>query len=295
VLEGDLVEGRNYQLYFRAQGYGTYESDFQTLRKSSEPGEIGYEFENIETDLIGEEIPGLKFYADVSLDPSNTIYYKFDILETYKFRTAYDEIFVIRNGVMSDLPADSLNQVCYITERNPGIYLLSGKNLGDIELERFPLHFVSNRQPHLLLGYSMELRIMTLSEEAYNYWNNQKNVLEESGGLFETQPPSNITNIYNIDDNEEQVLGFFGVSSVSSSRIFIQERILDEYEVLPYCEPTPVDGNYLTRLFRFGKGVAYFVFMPDSQGVPRYHVIIRSCFDCTVFKGSTTEIPDFWE
>jgi hypothetical protein len=293
--EGDISAGRSYQLTFVTPEGKRYASDFEEMLLSPEAGEIYYEFENMETEVPGEVVPGLQFYTRFNADGEFSEFYKIEVLETYEFHTAFQEIFWLHDGAFGSLPDDSLRPVCYLTEKVSDIFLFSGTYLDVNQIDRYPLHFVSNRTQKLLNGYSPELRILALTGEAHNYWKNQQKILQESGGLFESQPPTIQGNIYCLDDPDEQVLGYFGASTVTGNRIYIPSGILDQYSIQRYCEPTPIDGLYYQRLVRIGTGTTFFIYFIDPNGVFRLHIVTKKCFDCTAFPYSTTMKPEYWE
>ncbi len=293
--ENEVQTGRAYKLVFVTPEGRVYESDFEEMSPAPEPKNIYYESEIMDTREIGEEISGLRFYTDFDDAGGETSYYKLEIWETYEFHTRFQEVYWMYNGVFGDLPIDSLVSVCYITEKVNDIFLISGKNLLENKVDNFPLNFVSNQTQRLRYGYSPELRILGLSEAAYTYWNSQKEILEESGGLFEKQPPSAVGNIYSLDDPAEKVIGYFGASGVKSTRIFLPENILPQYDIQQYCEPAPMPDFYMQRLRRMGQGFAFFVYYPDQNGVETLHIVTKPCFNCLAFDGSTDEKPEYWE
>lgn len=293
--EGDVEAGRLYKVLFITPEGKSYESDWEKMCPSAEPGEFQYDYAQKDTREIGVQLPGLQFSVDFEADGArDTVYYKLEVWETWKFRTAYTHAVWFNNGFLGDMPDDSIRPLCYVTDKVPDIFLISTDKLLDNTLEDYPLHFVGNNSQRLLGGYSPELRVYGLSEGAYRYWKNLREIMEESGSLFESQPPVYHSNVYSVDDPDEVVLGYFGASEIKKKRIFIPPKILDHYEIPLYCEPGIVPSLYFQRLFRFGKGIVYFVYYPDPL-TGSLHFAIKSCFDCTALEGSTIEKPDFWE
>lgn len=296
--EGDVVEGRSYKLNFVTSDGNSYESEWEKMQGSALPANLRYEYDTEETNEIGGEIPGLKFYTDFEVDDDagTPRYFKLVVMETYMFRTAYTEVLWFYNGLFGYLPVDSIRSMCYITEKVSDIYVLSTENLVSSKIDNYPLHFVGNRTQRLLNGYSPQVRVLGLSAGAYTYWKNLKEILEESGSLFETQPPASYSNIYAVDNPEEIVLGYFGASAVETTRSFVPPKVLDSYEIPVYCEPGVLPTYYFQRLERMGQGLAYFVYYPDAfTGAMVLHSVVKACFDCTTYDGSTTVKPDYWE
>ncbi len=293
--EGEVRTDNSYKLIFVTPEGMRYESEYERILPVPPVGELRYEQELMDTREIGVKTRGLRFYIDIDAGADYTEYFKVDIIETYKFHTYTQDVYWFHNGVISEIPPDSVRPECYITKKASGIFLAGTKNLAEKKLPDFPLHFVSNQTQRLLHGYSPEVRLMSLSAAAHNYWDNQRSILEESGGLFEIQPPVVSGNIYNTDNPEEKVLGYFGASSVTTTRIFIHKGTMEDFDIEPYCEPAIIPSFGLQRLYRMGQGVRYFTYAYTPEGAWTLHYISRDCFDCTVFDGSTIEKPEFWE
>jgi hypothetical protein len=59
------------------------------------------------------------------------------------------------------------------------------------------------------LGYLLRINQHSLSSQAYDYWNKVSQAVSLSGGLFEAPPGEIGGNIFNINDPEEKVHGYF--------------------------------------------------------------------------------------
>jgi hypothetical protein len=69
--------------------------------------------------------------------------------------------------------------------------------------------------------YSIFIKQYSISDNEFGFWNNLKRVNESVGDIFALQPFPVISNIRNINEPEERILGFFQVSAVKQKRIFI--------------------------------------------------------------------------
>jgi hypothetical protein len=291
---GELQPGRFYKLVMISAEGRIYESEFTEMLPFAEDCSLKYQKDSIETRDIGVSVPGLQFYSDFSSGEEGTRFYKADIWETWEFHTLYNEAYWIRQGILELVPQDSIREICYRRSKVPDIFIIDTRNLVEKKIPDYPLHFVSNQTQRLKYGYMAELRILSLTETAYRYWENQKLILEESGGLLDRQPPENLTNIYSLHDPYEKVIGFFGASSVSSQRIFLPRGVLSEFDIEPYCVPIPLKSYTLNQLYRNHLRISYFVNVGRRDNPPNLYKASKDCFDCTVFTGSTTEIPEHW-
>ncbi|MBX2964534.1 MAG: DUF4249 domain-containing protein [Cyclobacteriaceae bacterium] len=108
---------------------------------------------------------------------------------------------------------------------------------------------------HFFDKYHLEVQQLSLSEEAYDFWDLVEKQQNGNADLFQPNAIKIRGNMYCVDNPDEEVLGFFGVSGVASISMFIP---VDE---VPYA---------------FG----------DIEIVP------YSCL--AYFKNSTTQQPVFW-
>jgi hypothetical protein len=159
-------------------------------------------------------------------------------------------------------------------------------NLVKNEKKRIPLHYVLPTSGKLDVKYSCMVYQYALSEKAYNYWHQKKIDLQESEGLYTTQPGQSKSNIVNINDPEETILGYFWASSRTEKRIFFGGPF-ENYRI-PKCVLDTLGGPPTEPPYP-----AYFWLLGTSIS-SLYLVGHQRCFDCRS-KGGTLTKPDFWE
>ena len=129
-----------------------------------------------------------------------------------------------------------------------------------------------------------------MGPEGFHYWNELGAIRQGQGTLFDKQPALLQSNICNIEDEDEKVLGFFTMSGVQEVR-GIAEDIpgLDHSPNPYYC--LPVDrgpGSSSPQKFP-----SYFA-RATYDGVTVYAQVNHHCVDCREYKGSSAVKPDFW-
>ena len=68
-----------------------------------------------------------------------------------------------------------------------------------------------------------QVQQMSLSKEAYLFWNNVKTESDPSNNApYDTPPTPLIGNVYNVNDPSDYVLGYFEVSGVSIATIIVK-------------------------------------------------------------------------
>jgi hypothetical protein len=186
--------------------------------------------------------------------------------------------------------------------------LPGGENNISKEQIQFIPPLISDRLTH---EYSIEVKQYSVSKKEFDFWNNLKKVNESGGDIFDSQPYPVISNIQNVKDAGEMVLGYFEVSAVEKKRIFITARELDPL-LLPHytydcAEIARSPQDYVSNgtiakpptfneIYQMFMGGGDFVFIEPrytASGTLAQLVFARKiCSDCGL-TGSVIK-PDFW-
>lgn len=94
--------------------------------------------------------------------------------------------------------------------------LINGKNLIKQGIAQIPYDET--------IPYYMQIKQLSLSREAYNYWLSVDAQANNSGGIFDVAPGKIRGNIKNLSDETLPMLGFFQVSAVSQKIVYIQRN-----------------------------------------------------------------------
>jgi len=122
--------------------------------------------------------------------------------------------------------------------------LVDGKKIARIPLMTFPY---DSRLP-----YFVQAEQYSLNETAYEFWSTASDLINNSGGVFDKPPVTVKGNVFNITDPDEQVLGYFGASSVKVKAVFFRRDHIPSfpYSSIPQyssdnsnrCEPCEESG-----------------------------------------------------
>ncbi len=280
-----LETGRKYKLRVTAGG-SEYESKYETMLACPAVDNVYYEIERKETTDPENPLYGIQIYTDLNPRSGDARNYRWELEETWEYHSEYP-IRIYWNGKEMIYLTVATDSLFYCWDSGPIYEIYTGtiKNITSNSLFRIPLNYVSNETSRLKVKYSILVKQYSLSDTAYDYWSQLQSLSQETGGLYETQPPQVRGNISNINDDNEIVLGNFNVSGLSEKRIFISEKF-NFFPVSYFCEPYyPEMGVIL------GKQPVYFLLI--AQDI-RLWLANRECFDCTLL-GGTTEKPDYWE
>jgi hypothetical protein len=155
-------------------------------------------------------------------------------------------------------------KVCYTRRETDAekIFIFSGEKLTEGYL---PLHNIGSKR--INNGYEFVYRHYynvyqySITKEAFDFWNRIEKITAPKGNIFDLPPATIHGNIYNVDDEDELVGGYFEAASLGIARKFIYAD-----DLLPYIiEP---------RYTYCGTGI---------------------CCNCLLINGAATEKPDYWE
>jgi hypothetical protein len=286
LLDGDFLQtGMSYRLHVITPDGNEYESDFEVLQPVPEIDSVYF---LVEPDPDAEENGsrdgmGIRFYLDFTYDSDAYRYIRWEMVETYEFRNP-----PLYLKVPGSIPDSSRWRRCWITNEVPDIFTLSLDNLKKGRYIKKQLNYVANipREQKLHWRYSLLVRQYSLSQEAFQYWDELKTTSQELGTFFDRQPAILKSNMCNIRDDDEAVLGYFNMSGVREMRVFVQyiQGINTERDP-EYCEIKTLKSGGIGDLI----GVCTNIDGEEICGsVPMY------CVDCRLLKNSTHIRPDFW-
>jgi hypothetical protein len=277
VFQG--VTGRKYVLHISSNNH-FYESEPMEM-KPVPPIDSAYaDLEYNDSYSLGQVVPGYQVYLNTH-DPLNlSRFYRWEFEETWEFRLPY-------------MYPSIINRICWKSGYSNKIYIKNTSALKENRITRYPLNFITTETDRLKVKYSILLKQYSLNEDEYLYWEKLQKTTENVGGLYDMVPVSIQGNIHCIDNPEEKVLGFFSVSSVSSNRIFIKNKLIDFPDFYRKC---PIDtvpaGQFIPNL-----GVFVFIIVRLNDWPPTFKTFYvltdkKECIDCSL--NGTNKMPDYW-
>jgi hypothetical protein len=303
--------GKTYRLNIKTSDGNEYESDSCTMMPVPEIDSIYY---GREVQLSGNQSiarPGLSVYLETKPGIDDKYFLRWEFEETWKFGIPLPTLYnyISEKNILQISPA-YVKQYCYKSARSGGI--ITGAILtGQSNLKKQPVQFISTElSDRLTIRYSILIKQYSVSQKEYDYWNDLRQVNETNGDIFGPQPFSVVSNIKNVNDPTEQVLGYFQVSAMEQKRKFI-----DYNETLPLDLPNynygcqriskgPVDYSFgfsppptfddVYEMF-MSKGIYTFIepVLDQSGDLFRLSFTTNECANCE--KTGTSKKPDFWQ
>jgi len=263
------------------------QSDFDTLLACPAVESVYYELEKHEGNNPQDITRGAQFYLDYKGSNTDSRNMHWELVETYEYRSMYAREWVYDGEVHHIVPSDFSLMYCWKTAQISQIFTLTTSNLNENAYSKLPLHFVNNKSVRFEYGYSLLVKQFSLTNAAFNYWDQMRQNSQLGGSLYETQPLAIKGNINNLSDPDQEVLGYFGASQLKTQRIFTTNPGL-ELEYNSSCSPTALrmglreidPSNYPAYLL--GDEVSYSLVWLNEE-----------CVDCTS-RGGINVKPDFW-
>lgn len=263
-------------------------STFDTLPRGPEIDSVYYLRDEKLYNPAAQPVMGIQFYLNLHAAPTDSRFYKWDVIETYEYHALYPLEWYYDGVVHHVTPPDYSRMVCWRTIKIPDIFTLTTENLTENRYDGYPLHFVNNLTTKLAYGYSLLVRQFALTPEAFTYFENLNINSNPEGGLYDKQPLAIQGNFQNITHPDKDVLGFFAASASSSKRIFVYP--IPDLPLMydPYCDPTPLRNGL--KVIKSKDYPAYL--LGNAQGYSLTWME-NECVDCTQL-GGVTEKPSFW-
>lgn len=275
------VVGRKYQLRIKANDQNFSTDTYVSFPMEMKPVPLidSVYYEKVTLKMRGDGVPqeeGCQIYLDTHDPQGKCKFYRWTFSETWQI----------------NLPYPTEKNVCWTSENSTTIKIKTTTSVSEDRVSGYPLHFIANNSDRLEVKYSLLARQFSLSEEEFDYWSRLKSVSEETGGLYDIIPASVNGNIFNTDNPNELVLGFFSVSAVSARRLFIEVPFAGQPNLYYHCV---TDTSFVMNPDSIpGINQNIWLLLRYDYGMPPYILLSRNkkCADCTT-RGTNIE-PSFW-
>jgi len=248
--------GKNYKISVVTPEEKRYESAFEEIIPVPQPDSINAVYVereelNSSNNMVITEY--MQFLINTPLDRPDgkgKVHLKWEFFGDYEFRTLPTPVF-------------EETMVCYISQRlgQGTSQVFNGVEAAGVKLyNQMILETAINSR--FSFGFLITVYQQSITENAYNYWEKVKETTSLSGGMFEASPGKIKGNITNIDNLNEEVLGFFFVSDQTIIRRLVK----------------PSEANYPVG---------------TCHG-QRWRRSDEICRDCLTRENSTLEIPKGW-
>jgi hypothetical protein len=257
---------------------------------------------------------GMFIYVD-SFDPTGqSKYYRYEYEETYKIIAPFwsaEEAYIVSplpNPEVATRAKTREERVAYNTNLSNTIIQENTTEFGEDRVNKFPVRFINRENYILSHRYSILVRQYVQNRAAFSYYETLE-ALSGTESLFSQRQSGFLEGNIKSDSNpEEEVVGFFQVSTVSEKRIFFNYTDFFPGENLPkyptdcflVSPPIITETGASPLLIAIELETLKYVEDYDQQTNPNnfseygpFLMVQTPCGDST-FYGSNL-VPDFWE
>jgi hypothetical protein len=284
------VPGRSYRLTIQSPNGKTYQSDFEKLNQPAGIDSVYPKLEYKSDPYLIYDIAGYQFYIDTEPTQTDSVYYFWSLTSTYQYQADFIIRWIYDGTLKPFTDFDSL-RTCWNTVKVKDIFIFSTAGISGSNLEEFPLNYVSTETRELSIRYSLLIEQMIITEAAYNFWHSIYELNSDAGNLYTKQPYQIRGNLYNPDNPDELVLGYFMAAGSTSKRIFVNRPDPPVKMRYPICTLSEADYlNFGTLwLTEESEWPLYATFdINGGNALPN-----QECLDCRLSDG-TIEKPEFW-
>jgi hypothetical protein len=229
------VVGQKYTLQILTSEGKEYKSEECTMLPVAGIDTLYYEKGEETSGNLGETLTGIKILLNSADATGMNKYFRWTFEEVWEYIMPLPQqyLYTMINDTTFSFESVFAKNLCWkksqLGEIITNSILSGGENYINRQLIKFIAPVKSDR---LTQQYSILVKQYSISEKEYNFWNNLKKISEAGGDIFESKPYTVISNIHNVNDESEIVLGYFEVSAIRQKRIFITA-----YELAPLYLP----------------------------------------------------------
>ena len=197
-----------------------------------------------------ERIDFVELYLNTTYDDTDKPYLRWRVKGVYEFKELYPMAFNPRR--------------CYVTEKIDfnNIAIFNGFDFTGNELnDQLMVKTQVNIRFNSLYAFTVEQ--YRISEREFNFWHQADQLINIEGTLFDLPPGTIKGNLYNENDPQDVITGYFSVASTTISRAFVG----------------PEDIGYQPQ-----SDCTTLSFRPNPE----------RCANCLIIFNSTLDKPDYW-
>ena len=217
-LEFSGMIGKTYILHILANDGSEYESDPCLMQSVPDIDSI-YFGRNVGLTNNGTESQeGVSVYLDSKGDESDR-YFRWAFDETWKFKVPDPKRYNFNMADSALTLVPDVKEFCWKTAKSDNILIHSIYTGEPVAIKKEPIFFIAaDQSDRLLIQYNILVKQYSISRSEFEFWNNLKQVNEGGGDIFAKQPFTVLSNIHNVNNAKERVLGYFQVSALKQMR-----------------------------------------------------------------------------
>ncbi|WP_374950751.1 DUF4249 domain-containing protein [Mucilaginibacter sp.] len=287
----NLDASKKYHLRIRTSAGIEYVSDDAEVKITPPIDSISYDV----------QADGLQLSANAHDAGNKTIYYRWEYEETWRFHARYISNYkVVGANVIRRSDAEDVFN-CFGSTKSSTIVLGTTIKLAQDVISKAPITKIDPTSEKIGIRYSMLLKQYALSKDEYQFYDNLKKNTEQLGSVFDALPSQSIGNIHCVTNPGLPIIGYVGISTMQTKRIYIDKSTLpEEWHVkYPYdCEEIPslilssTGINEVSAYITSGFAQPTYAITSALGTIIGYGRSSFECADCTL--RGVNKKPAFW-
>lgn len=278
IIKGEV--GSTYWIEIQTLTGEKYESIPELMPATFETSRFyGEEIEVITNNSSKKE--GVRIYFDATNKDNTSSYIRWEFRESYEWHSPFRKV--------KPYTANP-SRICYPVNTFNQINIFDASNFSIKEIDHLPISTIFNHEVKLLYNYLLDLKIYSISQQNYIFWDKVKSINQSNGSLYDVIPANIIGNI-SACSGKCQVMGYFEVSSVNTSqRIFNQSDFNTEFADFPEeCNTFTMvlEDNLKPDITKY-----HIVSSEAIFKAIRYTVRLNECYECNI--KYPVNKPSFW-
>ena len=308
-IEFHGIIGRTYVLHVQAKSGEVYESESCLMQPVTDIDSIYFAKDQEIINNGTETQDGIRIFLD-SKEGDNNEYCRWAFDETWKYKVPYPKRYNYINDT-TIIPVGDIKEFCWKYQESDGILIRSNGSGQTGTVKKQPILFIAaDQSDRLLIEYSILVKQYSISKMEYDFWNDMNQVNISGEDIFSKQPFTVTSNIHNITNSTERVLGYFQVSAVKQKRKYIPFSEIVGLKLPFYhypCEIIQKDPNDYPNPWGpkmtwnqiysiFSKSSDYYfiepLYVPGTDQLAKLVFARPECANCEL--SGTRKKPDFW-
>lgn len=163
---------------------------------------------------------GVQIFLDTRSKDTEPHNFRYEFKESYAvdvpFPSRYD--FTGTGATFEIIERDRPLDRCYRKRQQSRTLIATTRNLSGNSIVEMPIRFINESLPDLAYDYRLGVRQYAITNEAYQYFRQLRDINESAGSLSDRQLGILQGNIHGAEGNDMTVLGYFEVAGASEVR-----------------------------------------------------------------------------
>jgi hypothetical protein len=240
----------------------------------------------------------VNIYVNTHDPTNNTRYYQWSYVQTYQYTSADQSGYMYDGATIppSIVNRPAVDQIynCWITSHSTNVIIDNTTKLASDVVYLMPLVSLPPNSQQVSVLYSLLVKQYALTADGFNFLSLMQSNTESLGSVFDAQPTQLSSNITDLTNPGETVIGWISAGTEQSVRLWISRtQVFSNYNY-----KCPGDNFFVANTQMNINGLfSTFLYIPiyfgNAGGINGYESNFGDCLDCR-YQGGTTVEPSFW-